>query len=97
MDCLKRSLEAVVGKALYAVYTIIIVGGLAAIGIPLLNRYFSTNEKVSECARIVAAREQERCFRGAAKPNAAFGKAIGSVVSGDSSVPTKAQYALTSR
>lgn len=95
MDFLiKQSLEAVVGKALYAVYTIIIVGVLAAIGIPLLNGYFSTNEKVSECARIVEAGEQNRCFRDAAKQakaNADFGKTVGSVLSGDSSAPTKAE------
>lgn len=91
---IKQSLEAIVGNALYAVYVIIIVGVFAAIGIPLLNGYFSTNEKVSECARILDLGEQNRCFRDAekqAKANADFGKAVGSVLSGDSTAPTRSQ------
>lgn len=88
MDFLiKQSLVAIVGKAIYAVYVIIFVGVLGAIGIPLLNGYISTNQKVSECARIVELGEQNRCFRDAekqAKANADFGKAAGSVLSGHS-------------
>ena len=81
------------GNALIVMCTIISLGLFVAFGIPMFKGYSETNEKVSEFARILEEREQDRCFRDAAKQakvNAEFGKAVGSVLTGDEASPAKA-------